>query len=59
MSFNKREEANKFLQVRYYGPVWQGSGSTKNSSGSGFSGGAASLVELEPFCKAFGKMASC
>ena len=29
------------------GPVWQGSGSSKNSSGS--SDGAASLVELEPF----------
>jgi len=33
----------------YSGPVWQGSGSSKNSSGSGFSNGAASLVELEPF----------
>jgi len=31
------------------GPVWQGSGSFKNSSGSGSSDGAASLVELEPF----------
>ena len=31
------------------GPVWQGSGSSKNSSGSGSSDGAASLVELEPF----------
>ena len=31
------------------GPVWQGSGSFKNSSGSVFSDGAASLVELEPF----------
>ena len=41
------------------GPVWQGSGFTKNGSGSGFSGGAASLVELKPFCKAFGQTASC
>ena len=31
------------------GPVWQGSGYYKNSSGSGSSDGAASLVELEPF----------
>ena len=31
------------------GRVWQGSGSSKNSSGSGSSDGAASLVELEPF----------
>jgi len=31
------------------GPVWQGSGSSKNNSGSGSSDGAASLVELEPF----------
>jgi len=37
-------------------PVWQGFGSSKNGSGS--SGGAASLVELEPFCKMFGKVAS-
>ena len=32
-----------------WGPVWQGFGSSKNSSGSGSSDGAASLVELEPF----------
>jgi len=31
------------------GPVWQGSGSLENSSGSGSSGGAASLLDLEPF----------
>ena len=31
------------------GPVWQGFGSSKNSSGSGFSDGAVFLVELEPF----------
>jgi hypothetical protein len=31
------------------GPVWEGSGSTQNESGSGSSGGVASLVELEPF----------
>jgi len=29
--------------------VWQGSDSSKNSSGSGSSDGAAFLVELEPF----------
>ena len=34
-----------------FGPVWQGFGSSKNSSGSvsGSSDGAASLMELEPF----------
>jgi len=41
-----------------YGTVSQGSGSSKNSSGSGFSSGAASLVELEPFCKIFSKTVS-
>jgi len=46
-------------QVMDQGSVWQGFGSTKNGSGSGFSGGAASLMELEPFCKAFGQTASC
>ena len=40
------------------GLAWQGSGSFKNGSGSGSSGGAASLVELEPFSKTFGKTAS-
>ena len=40
------------------GPVWQGSGSSKNGSGSGSSGGAVSLVELEPFSKIFGKTVS-
>jgi hypothetical protein len=30
----------------------------KNGSGSGSFGGATSLVELEPFCKTFGKTAS-
>ena len=40
------------------GPVWQGSGSSKNGFGSGSPGGAASLVELEPFSKTFGKTAS-
>ena len=29
--------------------VWQGSGSSKNNSGSGFLDVAAFLVELEPF----------
>ena len=33
----------------YFGPVWQCFGSFKNSSGSGSSDGAVSLVELEPF----------
>ena len=42
----------------YYGPVWEGFGSSKNSSGSGSSDGAAFLVELEPFQKMFGKTAS-
>jgi hypothetical protein len=41
-----------------YGPVWQGSGSSKNSSGSVSSGGAAFLMELKPFWKTFGKTAS-
>ena len=40
---------------RSIGSVWQCSGSSKNISGSSFSCGAASLVELEPFCKKFGK----
>ena len=31
------------------GSVWEGFGSSKNSSGSSFSDGAAFLVELEPF----------
>ena len=31
--------------------VWQDSGSSKNGSGFDFCGRAASLVELEPFCK--------
>ena len=39
-------------------PVWQGFGFSKNGSSSGFSGGAASLLELEPFCKMIGKIAS-
>jgi hypothetical protein len=43
------------LDVINYGPVWQGSGSFKNGSGS--SDGAASLMELEPFWKTFGKTA--
>jgi len=42
------------------GPVWQSSGSFKNNSGSGSgsSGGATSLVELELFWETFGKTAS-
>jgi len=39
------------------GPVWQGSGSLKNGFGSSSFSGAASLVELEMFCKIFGKTA--
>ena len=37
--------------------IWQDSGSSKNGSGFDFCGRAASLVELEPFCKTFGKKA--
>jgi len=40
------------------GLVWQGSGSSKNSFGYGSSGGAASLVKVEPFWKMFDKIAS-
>jgi len=36
-------------------PVWQSSGSLKDSFGS--FGGAVFLVELEPFFKTFGKIA--
>jgi hypothetical protein len=36
-------------------PVWQGSGSSKNCSGSGSSGGVASLVELSRFKKHLAK----
>jgi len=36
------------------GPVWQGSGSSENGSGSGSSEEAASLEELKPFWKMFG-----
>jgi len=46
------ENGGAMLQVTTFfdsGPVWQGFGSSKNSSGSGSSDGAASLVELEPF----------
>jgi len=48
----------KSVTPRDLGPVWQSSGSSKNGSGSGSSSGAVSLVELEPFCKPFGKTAS-
>ena len=44
-----REAAGEALPNGALGPVWQGSGSSKNSSDSGSSDGAASLVELEPF----------
>jgi hypothetical protein len=39
----------------YLGPVWQGSGSSKNGSGSGSSGGVASLVKLSHFKKRLAK----
>jgi len=39
------------LDVYYVGPVWQGSGSSKNSSGSGSVGGVAFMVELKLFWK--------
>jgi hypothetical protein len=39
----------------YVGPVWQGSGSSKNGSGSGSSCGVASLVELSHFKKRLAK----
>jgi hypothetical protein len=35
--------------MTHLGPVWQGSGSSKNGFGSGSSGGVPSLVELESF----------
>jgi hypothetical protein len=38
-----------------YGPIWQGSCSSKNGSGSGYSGGVASLVELSRFKKRLAK----
>jgi len=41
----------------YIGPVWQGSGSSENGSGSGSSEGATPLEELKPFWKTFGKTA--
>ena len=48
-----------FLRCRCFRVgAWQGSGSSKNGSGSGFSGGAASLVKLEPFSEMFGKITS-
>jgi hypothetical protein len=37
------------------GPVWQGSGSSKNGFGSGSSGGVASLMELSRFKKRLAK----
>jgi hypothetical protein len=40
------------------GHVWQGSGSSKNCSGSISFGGAAFLMELKPFWKMFGKPVS-
>jgi hypothetical protein len=43
------------LQNANQGPVWQGSGSSKNGSGFGSSGGVASLVELSRFKKRLAK----
>jgi hypothetical protein len=49
------ESRHHVLKIRRYvycsvvGPVWEGSSSTQNESGSGSLGGVASLVELEPF----------
>jgi hypothetical protein len=45
-------------RLLYVGPVWQGSGSSKNGFGSGSFGGAAFLMRLKPFWKTFGKTAS-
>jgi hypothetical protein len=43
------EESGRGDTDRYLGLVWEGSGSFKNGSGSGSSGGVASLVELSHF----------
>ena len=45
----KEETRREKKGWRDIGPVWQGFGSSKNSSGSDSSDGAAFLVELEPF----------
>jgi hypothetical protein len=45
----------QFCSTFNLGPVWQGSGSSKNGSGSGSSGGVASLVELSRFKKRLAK----
>jgi hypothetical protein len=54
----KKYEVEEASAAAVYGPVWQGTGSSKNSSGSGSSGGAAFLMERKPFWKTFGKTAS-
>ena len=40
-----------------YVPVWKGSGSSENGSGSGSYEETAHLEELKPFWKTFGKTA--
>jgi hypothetical protein len=45
-------------QLTSLGPVWQGSGFSKNGFGSGSFGGVAFLMELKSFWKTFGKTAS-
>jgi hypothetical protein len=55
-SFRSLGDSSSLLAFSlYYGPVWQGSGSSKNSSDSGSSGGVASLVELSRFKKRLAK----
>jgi hypothetical protein len=54
--FEKEKDAMLDFESNFvYGPVWQGSGSSKNGSGSGSSGGVASLVELSRFKKRLAK----
>ena len=43
------DEVQSGASSGFLGHVWQGSGSSKNSSSSGSFSGAASLVELKPF----------
>jgi len=46
---NVASTTTNYSQVKDLGLVWEGFGSSKNSSGSGSSDGAAFLMELEPF----------
>jgi len=57
LSFGSITIFEKLNQIECIGPVWQGSGSSENGSGSGSSEGAAPLEELKPFWKTFGKTA--